>query len=80
MANLISLTVFTPKNDPNSAGLYTSATQLINVDSIQSVAASSITAGVSSVIDYKVVVGNATQNVPLFVSSTVAQILTAANA
>lgn len=80
MANLISVIVFTPTNDPNTSGLYTSATQLINVDKIQGVVASAVTSGVNASIDYSYNVGNLFQNKGLLVNSTVAQVLTAANA
>lgn len=80
MANLISVIVFTPTNDPNTSGLYTSATQLINVDKIQGVVASEVTSGVNASIDYSYNVGNLFQNKGLLVNSTVAQVLTAANA
>lgn len=80
MANLISVIVFTPTNDPNTSGLYTSATQLINVDKIQGVVASTVTSGVNSSIDYSYNVGNLFQNKGLLVNSTVAQVLAASNA
>jgi len=80
MANLISVIVFTPTNDPNTSGLYTSATQLINVDKIQGVVASAVTSGVNASIDYSYNVGNLFQNKGLLVNSTVAQVLAAANA
>lgn len=80
MANLISVIVFTPTNDPNTSGLYTSATQLINVDKIQGVVASTVTSGVNSSIDYSYNVGNLFQNKGLLVNSTVAAVLAAANA
>lgn len=80
MANLISVIVFTPTNDPNTSGLYTSATQLINVDKIQGVVASAVTSGVNASIDYSYNVGNLFQNKGLLVNSSVAQVLAAANA
>jgi hypothetical protein len=80
MANLISLIVFSPTNDPNSEGVYTSATELINVDKIQGVVASSVTSGVNASIDYSYNVGNLFQNKALLVNSSVAQVLAAANA
>jgi hypothetical protein len=80
MANLISLIVFSPTNDPNSEGVYTSATELINVDKIQGVVASSVTSGVNASIDYSYNVGNLFQNKELLVNSSVAQVLAAANA
>lgn len=80
MANLISVIVFTPTNDPNTSGLYTSATQLVNVDKIQGVVASAVTSGVNSSIDYSYNVGNLFQNKGLLVNSTVAAVLAAANA
>ncbi len=80
MANLISVIVFTPTNDPNTSGLYTSATQLINVDHIQGVVASAVTSGVNSSIDYSYNVGNLFQNKGLLVNQNVAAVLAAANA
>ena len=81
MANLISVKVFTPTNDPNTSGLYTSASQLINVDRIQGVvAAPGITSGVNTSIDYSYNVGNLFQNEGLLVNETVAAVLAAANA
>lgn len=80
MANLISVKVFTPSNDPNDSGTYTSAAKLINVDRIQGVVASSVTAGVNASIDYSYNVGNLFQNEGLLVNETVAAVLAAANA
>jgi len=80
MANLISVVVYTPTNNPNSAGLYTSRTELLNVNNILGVAASSVTSGVNAAIDYKFNVGNTEQNKAVFVASTVAEVLAAANA
>lgn len=80
MANLISVIVFEPSNDPNTSGVYTSGTQLINVAKIQGVAASSVTSGVNASIDYSYNVGNLFQNKELLVNESVSAILSAANA
>jgi hypothetical protein len=80
MANLISVTVFTQSEDPNEAGVYTSAAEVINVDKIQGVVANTVTSGVQSAIDYSYNVGNLFQNKTLLASDTPSTIVTAANA
>lgn len=80
MANLISVTVFTPSSNPNAPVTYTSAAQVINVAKIQSVVADSTTSGVNSAIDYSYNVGNLFQSKTLLVNEAASAIVTAANA
>jgi hypothetical protein len=80
MANLISLNVFTQSEDPNEAGIYTSAAEVISVSRIQGVVANTVTSGVQSAIDYSYNVGNLFQSKTILASATPAAVVTASNA